>query len=125
MHFTVLWYIRFSHNANKGGLLNIDSPIPVGENENENGDIEWKTTCEALLEKHPHARPPVAETLLTAPDIDELCHDLRELRARQLGLRQTKLRVRLVHQEVMRTFDIIFVRHSKVPRLIYEMRWQE
>jgi hypothetical protein len=67
--------VRLISSANKGGLLNIDSPIPVGENENENGDIEWKTTREVLLEKHPHARPPVAETLLTATDIDELCHD--------------------------------------------------
>ena len=65
--------VRLISSANKGGLLNIDSPIPVGEN--ENGDIEWKTTREVLLEKHPHARPPVAETLLTATDIDELCHD--------------------------------------------------
>ena len=54
-------------------MLNIHSRIPVGEN--ENGDIECKTTREVLLEKHPHARTPVAGTLLTAPDIDELCHD--------------------------------------------------
>ena len=55
--------VRLISSANRGGLSNIDSLIPVGEN--ENGDTEWKTTREVLLEKHPHGCAPAAETLLT------------------------------------------------------------
>ena len=65
--------VRLISNANRGGLLNIDSLIPVGEN--ENGDTEWKTTREVLLEKHPHGCAPAAETLLTVSDNEDMHHD--------------------------------------------------
>ena len=41
-------------NANTGGLLNIGSLIPVGEN--KGGIIQWKTTRELPKEKHPQDR---------------------------------------------------------------------
>jgi hypothetical protein len=34
-------------------------------------------------------------------------------------------RVRLVLQELMHVLGVVFVRRSKVPRLIYIMRWME
>lgn len=43
--------VRLISIANKGGLLTIDSLIPVGED--ENGNMQWKTTREILKEKHP------------------------------------------------------------------------
>ena len=56
-------------NANKGGLLTIDSLIPTGED--EDGNVQWKTTREVLREKHPQGRAPVAEILLPEPEINE------------------------------------------------------
>ncbi|CAB3982846.1 Hypothetical predicted protein [Paramuricea clavata] len=118
--------VRLISSANKGDLLTIDSPIPVREN--ENGDIEWKTMREVLLEKHPHACPPVAKTLLTVTDMDELCHDpviFERITGEAIKIAANNHRARLVLQELMHILGVIFVRRSKVPRLIYVMRWQE
>ena len=65
--------VRLISNANRGGLLDIDSLIPVGEN--ENGDTEWKTTREALLQKHPHGCAPAAETMVTVSEAKDIHYD--------------------------------------------------
>ena len=65
--------VRLIPNANRGSLLDIDSLIPVGEN--ENGDTEWKTTREVLLEKHPHGCAPAAETMVTLSEAEDIHHD--------------------------------------------------
>ena len=65
--------VRLISNENKGGLLNIDSLIPTGED--EDGNVQWKTTREVLREKHPQGRAPVAEILLPEPEINETHHD--------------------------------------------------
>ena len=65
--------VRLISNANKGGLLNIDSLIPTGED--EDGNVQWKTTREVLRQKHPQGRAPVAEILLPEPEINETHHD--------------------------------------------------
>ena len=43
--------------------------------EDENGDIQWKTTQEVLIEKHPQEKATAAETILTEPEADEIHHD--------------------------------------------------
>ena len=65
--------VRPISNANKGGLLNIDSLISTGED--EDGNVQWKTTREVLREKHPQGRAPVAEILLPEPEINETHRD--------------------------------------------------
>lgn len=46
--------VNLLSNANRRGLLPLDSLIPVGiDNE---GNTQWKSTKEILLDKHPHGR---------------------------------------------------------------------
>ena len=60
-------------NANRKGLLDLDSLIPTSE-DNE-GNMQWKTTKEVLLEKHPQQRMPSTEILLHDTDFNQSQYD--------------------------------------------------
>ena len=98
--------VRPISNANKGGLLNIDSLISTGED--EDGNVQWKTTREVLREKHPQGRAPVAEILLPEPEINETHHD-------------PNIFERIAGETVKTAANnaAAFVHPSKVPRWIY------
>ena len=61
--------VRLISNANKRGCLSLDQLIPVGEDEDEN--IQMKTTRDILKEKHPDGKTPDPEILLAESNTDE------------------------------------------------------
>ena len=65
--------VRLISNANKRGCLSLDQLIPVGED--QDGNIQMKTTRDILKEKHPDGKTPDPEILLAESDTDEFHHD--------------------------------------------------
>ena len=60
-------------NANRRGLLNLDSLIPTSE-DNE-GNMQWKTSRDILLKKHPQQQMPSTEVLLHDNDLNQSQYD--------------------------------------------------
>jgi hypothetical protein len=54
--------VNLLSNANRQGFLPLDSLIPVGID--DEGNTQWKSTKEILLDKHPHGRTPSVDILL-------------------------------------------------------------
>ena len=60
-------------SANCRGLLDLDSMIPMGEG--NDGNMQWKTTREVLLEKHPQQQTPTTEIPLHDTDSNQSQYD--------------------------------------------------
>ena len=65
--------VNLISNANRRGLLNTDTLIPVGED--KDGNIQWKTTNEILMEKHPPECIPSDDILLQNRNCDKSHYD--------------------------------------------------
>ena len=65
--------VRLISNAEKGGPLSVDDLVPVGTD--VDGNTNWQTTRDVLIQKHPEGKLPPPETLLTELEGDETCHD--------------------------------------------------
>jgi hypothetical protein len=65
--------VNLISNANRRGLLNMDTLIPAGED--KEGNIQWKTSREILMEKHAPLRIPSDGILLQDKNSDESYYD--------------------------------------------------
>ena len=65
--------VRLISNAENGGLLAIDELIPTGID--EQGNTNWQTTRDILIQKHPEVKIQPPEMLLPEPESDEMYHD--------------------------------------------------